>query len=452
MHLIGNGKDFPGQVFVLLFALRNVKRHIRRSFLTFFLVLFSSFLITALRFMAYGMHQEMLKNAVSLSSGFLQIAAHGWLENRSIERSLDAPPGFLSSLKVPGVQAVSPRITGYALAAHGQESAIISVFAANHAQEEKITNIHAYPIKGAFLQALPGDRGKTREGYTIFNVVIGRTLANNLEAKLGSEISLVTGQFDGSVGAVLGRVVGILKIHDLEIAGARAYISLAGGRELFGLHTRADGLERYTNIALGVSDYLAAKRVHDVLIKKFPPPVLKPNETPQDSTNYAPVMHLWKDLIPGLVQLLEFDDIQNNASWAFLIMVMAIGILITVQMSIQERNREFAVMMAIGAEHYYIIRLILTETLLIFLPGIILGGLIGTGVGYYMQENPIALPSEVTDAYASMGMQALSISAIVNFEQLWIALASLFFPSIFLTLLATRRIFKINPAEAIVTY
>ncbi len=452
---------------MLLFSFRNVFRNKRRTFITFFSVVFGTLLITFVRFMAYGIHQESLMSAVELSPGFMQLAAYGWLENKPVERALDITPGLLESLKVDGVSDISLRIEAHALAGHENNSEFVSVFAADPEIEKRLTTLHKKPIKGKYLFETGSDSvpvtlpGGSR--IKKFNVIMGEVLANNLDVKQGDEISLVTSQFDGSVGAILGNVVGIYKTYDVELDSMRIYMPLSAGEKLFGLgpvdgEYLAEGnyegkkLMRYTNIALGVDNYLKAEEVYANLHKKFPGPQIDDGLLPEDSFHYDPVLHFWPELIPGLYEILEFDDYQNEFSWAFIIIVIAFGVMNTVQMSIHERTREFGVLMAIGTKPHQLIYSVLIEMIIILLPGLILGSLGGIALGNYFHENPIPLSTEFHESYASMGFDMPHIKPIVNLTQLWIGVSLLFFPSIILTVLAARRVFKIEPVKAIAEY
>lgn len=438
---------------MLRLAFRNVLRHKRRTIITFFLVLLSALLITTLRFFAYGIHEEMLGTAIRVTSGYIQIAANGWLENRPIERALDVTPQMMETIQATeGVRVISPRIEGAALIGHANNSAFVSVVAADPEKEKEITSLHRYPIRGKFLYELKENHIRKNHAAYLYNVNVGETLANNLELEIGSEISLVSSQFDGSVGAILCRVVGIYKTQHKEIDQGRIYIPLEGGQDLFGLGVDENGPRRFTSLVIGVKDVLAAGDVYESLREKFPTPVLPPDVNPEDSDNYLPVVHFWPELIPGLAEIMEFDDIQNNFSWSFLILIMAFGVLNTVQMSIQERTREFGILMAIGTRQINLLVLILLEMLIILIPGLLLGSLGAIAVGSYLHANPIELSAKLSEAYTAFGIPMPRMLAIVNFRDYWIGVISLFAPSLILSSLAARRIYKINPVEVIASY
>ena len=431
---------------ILRFCFRNVLRSRRRSGITFALVVFCSFLITAFRFLAYGMHQEALWNAVGLTKGFVQVAAYGWLQNPTIERALSVDQSLLRSLRLRGVRAVSPRLEAMALAAHGDDSAFVSVFAADSALEEAITTFHAVPVEGMHLRESSALGGRTERGYPIYRATLGRTLADNLQCAPGCTITLVTNQFDGSVGAITVVVVGIFRSMDGIIDATRINIPVEAGRELLGVPVQENGSFMATSLAIGIEDYLLAGEVYRELRVRFPPPEGDRKDAGH-SREFGPVAHFWPELIPGLVQMMALDDVQNNVSWAFLILIMAFGVLGSAQMSIQERTRELGVLLALGMRRGLLAWTTLLETGLILVPGMCAGALLGSGAASYLYTHPLTLSGEMAAAYAAMGLQAPRIIAIVDVRELWVGLLSLFLPAAASVLLAARRLYTLEPAR-----
>ena len=439
---------------MFLLAVRNIFRNKRRSSITLASVIFAAFLVLAMRFLANGTHQEMISNAVSLNSGFLQIAAFGWLESKSIERALDVDQSLLASLKEAGVETISFRIEGGGLVSHKSESSFVLMMAADHDLEKKITNLHSYSIDGEFLHETKFKVKKNWQGVNVYPANIGHVLAKRLDVKRGDEITLVTNQFDGTVGAILAQVVGIYKTLNIELDSSKVLLPLSAGESLFGLGqvSGQPQIKRYTSLALGIPDKLDVPQVYEKLSRKYFRPVLALEETPENSDNYSPVAHSWEELIPGIVQMLEFDSIQNEATFLFLILIMSFGILNMVQMSIQQRTKELGVMIALGTKQGSLVMMVFWEVLLVLISGLILGASMGVGLGIYLHHNPIIFPPDVAEAYSDLGVAMIRIRTIVSFKELGIGLAMLVLPSLLFTLVASRRIYKINPTEILSVY
>ncbi len=439
---------------MLHFSFRNIFRNKRRSAITLISVIVATFLVISMRFLVYGSHQEALRNAVSLTSGFIQIAAFGWLENKPLERALDIDEKLIRSLKIEGVDIISPRIEGFALASFKSQSSFISIRAIDPIAEKRITTLHTYPVEGEFLHEIDTKPLKKDEGVSVHKVILGRTLANDLNVQLKDEISLVATQFGGSVGAILAQVVGIYKTLDPFMDGNTIYLPIESGEDLFDLGELKEniGTKRYTSLLLGIEDHLKAGEVYEELSSLYPKPELPPGENAEDSDIYSAIVHFWPDLIPGLVELLEFDKATNEASFFFLVLLMAFGILNTVQMSIQERLREFGILIALGTKRNQLLKMIFMEVIFILTPGLIIGSIMGIALGSYFYYYPYQFSGEIAEASSSMGMPVMHMKTIVNFDELWTGILTLFLPSMLFTYLAGRRIYKIDPVKVIASY
>ena len=430
---------------MLKLAFRNLFRSRRRTITTLVTVTLSAMLVCVLRFMGYGMHQHMVWSIAGISSGYVQVAANGWLEKRDPGRALDVSPELLKSLKIPGVTHVTPRIQGYALASHKKDSRFISVVAVQAETEQKIVTLHERIVRGRFLQSA-GAPGEIQH-----EAILGVTLAERLGATTGSELALVSSQFDGSVGAILVRVVGIYKTQAAELDGGHIFVNLESGRTLFAPDSPEQGIIRYTSLLLGVTNIRDARKVYGALSEIYPPPVMPEGVAREESENYKPVVHDWEALNPALVQITVLDQIGNEIFIGILILVMAFGVLSNVQASIQERAREIGIMSALGTRNRTLVLTLFYESLLTLLPGLFLGSLIGAGIAYYFQINPIIITGEYGQAFTDFGFEP-KITAVVDPGELWVGILSLLLPSLLFTLIATRRILKLDPARIISSF
>ena len=383
----------------------------------------------------------MIWHVVELNTGFVQIAANGWLENPSLERALDVDPGLLDSLKTTeGVTAVAPRILGHALISHEENSRFVSVLSVDAANETKITGIHKRMIEGSYLDA----ESNAAQG------IIGYRLAMHLGIKPGDTAYLVASQFDGSMGATGIEITGIFKAVDVELDMSRIIINLNTGKELFAPDDPENNIARYTSIALGAENYRKAETLYETLSERYPLPALAEGEDRENSANYSPVALNWDDLNPGVVQMVLFDEIQNDLFYSFLVIIIAFGVLNNVQMSIHERTRELGILLAVGTKSSELHKMVIYETLILLIPSLAIGNLFGIAICYYWYLNPIVLGGGMGEMYMEMGYEPI-LRPILDYFELWISILSIFIPSILFALLASRKIFKLNPVQIIGT-
>ena len=85
----------------------------------------------------------------------------------------------------------------------------------------------------------------------------------------------------------------------------------------------------------------------------------------------------WKALAPDMVNIVEIADVAGTFVLVLVFIAAAAGVANTMLMATFERTREFGMLLALGATPGRVIRLVVTESLVLGL----LGALIGSGIG-----------------------------------------------------------------------
>jgi ABC-type lipoprotein release transport system permease subunit len=89
------------------------------------------------------------------------------------------------------------------------------------------------------------------------------------------------------------------------------------------------------------------------------------------------VIHDWDALIPGLKQSIQADFVSAWFMYGVLVVLVAFGVLNTQLMSVLERTKEFGIVMSLGVTPGRLGRLVLLETTLMGLVGMIAGMVLG---------------------------------------------------------------------------
>ncbi len=428
---------------MFLLALRNILRSRRRTVVSGFLVLSGTFLLASFRFLANGLQQDMVSRAIHLDSGYAEVTAFGWKEKPGLERALEVTPQLLDSLRVPGVTALSPRIRSGALLNTGDHTRFVSVLAADPEAEKNITTIHTLFTAGGPPADRPGLRG----------AAIGQGMARSLGLKVGSRFFLVTSQMDGSVGALELAVSGVYHARQSHLDTGRVQITLDAGQELFG--TRLEGPSEskprrfYSSVALGIPDHVEARAVMQRLRSRLPSPKLEAGLRPEESQDFSPVALSYDDLNPDVREMVELGHLKMDIYLVFFVISISFGILNAIQMSIQERLREFGILLAIGTRPVALLRLIAYETALLVVPGVLVGMAGAVALSAYLHAHPVDLSGTTMGRmYETFGMVA-RFRPLLDFSEQWRIALGLILPALAAGLLAGRRLFRLNPTEVI---
>ena len=155
----------------------------------------------------------------------------------------------------------------------------------------------------------------------------------------------------------------------------------------------------------------------------------------------------WKTLNPGLMESITMDLSMGIIMYAILIIVVAFSIMNTFLMVIFERTHEFGVLMALGTTPGRLIRVVLSESMLIAALGIMIGSVFGVLLTSYFQAYGIDLSgqSDLLSQYGISGLiyprlSFLSVSA-GPLAVMLITFMAAFFPAI--------RLGRLKPVSAI---
>lgn len=405
----------------LLFKLgwRNVWRNKRRLLLTLAAIAFATFATLGMRGIQLGTYEINISNVVHLFSGYLQIQHEGYQKNPSLK--LNFIPDSLLALKtgsVPGIRGFAPRVYGDGLISFRENSFGTAVFGIDPAKEKEVTKLLDRLNEGRFFSS-----------DTTNEAVLGYKLLENLKAKIGDEVVILTQGYDGSMGNLKFRIIGSVKVGSPQMDAMTAFIGLRKSQELLALNNRIHAIV----INIGSIDDL--QNVKEELTKKL------------DNNKLAVLT--WEELMPDFKQSIELDNISGMLYLLMLLVIVAFGVLNTVLMSVMERFNEFGISLSIGMPQMKLVYLVFIETLFITLMGLALGNIIGWGINYYFLLNPIQVGgSELGKLYEEYGFLPLIQSTLdpmifinTSLTILAISFAVCFYPA--------YKVFRLEPLKGI---
>jgi len=397
---------------------RNVWRNSRRSFLTFLTIVAGVTLIIFMRSLQNGGYSQMIEDSIAPLTGHIQIHEKGFWKNMTLEYAFQSDYELLGKIRgIDSVKEVSPRIYAGALMICGNSSAGAEILAIEPGAEKRITTMHQY--------ILPG--GRYLEEGDSRSVILGSNLASNIGAETGDTVSIVSQGFDGSIAAENLTVRGIFRSPNVSYNRTLALIPFEQGREIF---TMEDYVSSYV-IRTDDTDYV--------------PVVLQ--EIKKITGEELEVMP-WDELMPEVLQFIAMDRASSHIFVFILYMIVAFGILNTIQMSVFERIRELGIMLSIGTTPGRVFSMVITESFFIAVIGIAAGLVTGAALSYYFTIYPIDF-SEYRAEMELYGMSTLVYYAKMKASDFFITSGFVLVLSMVFTFFPARRAAKLDPVRAI---
>lgn len=248
--------------------------------------------------------------------------------------------------KDPNVLGVSPFLGSQAIFKMGVAQVSGRVSGVDIVKENILFDVEKNNVEGSIvkLQTIPN------------GIILGQGLAELLGAHMGDNLNVIS-----PLGVTLEmKVVGINRSGLTEVDKSRAYINLRNAQKLL----RVDGAY-ITDINIKLKDINKAEQLARWYEKKF---------------GYRAL-----DWVEANANIFGIFKIQNMITYlviASILIVSGFGIFNILMMIIYEKMPDIAILKAVGYKDKDIVRIFLTESLLI---GIV-GGLLGLGLGFLMQK------------------------------------------------------------------
>jgi ABC-type lipoprotein release transport system permease subunit len=115
----------------------------------------------------------------------------------------------------------------------------------------------------------------------------------------------------------------------------------------------------------------------------------------------------WKEMMPEVENHIRSDAMSLFIWMGILYLIIGFGIFSTLLMMVAERRYELGMLVAIGMRKRRVAGMLLMETLLITLMGILTGILLSIPVVWYMQEHPLRFGGEGGKAFAKWGFEPI---------------------------------------------
>jgi ABC-type lipoprotein release transport system permease subunit len=365
---------------ILKLAWRNLWRNKRRTLITAASVFFAVWFALIMRGFQLGSYDLMVYNIVHAYSGYFQLHATGYWDDQVLNNGFVFTPELRRSIaEEKQITVAAPRLESFSLASYGLQTKGVMVTGIDPQAEDALTSLKKKLVKGSFLT--PSDSG----------ALVSQRLAGYLKIGIGDTLVIIGQGFHGTSAAGVFPVRGIVRFPSPDLDSRVVYLALPAAQALF----TAEGMT--TSVAFGVdegSDYAGVAAG----LKK----ILDPGQ--------YEVM-TWEEMMPDVVQQIKADSASGMIMLGILYMIVGFGIFGTMLMMLNERVREFGMMIAIGMKKWKLTLIVITETLLLGLLGIFAGVAGAIPLNWYFHVHPIPLTGEMAQGTINMGFEPLMPTA-----------------------------------------
>ena len=397
-------------------AWRNIWRNKRRSLITITSIMMAVFLSNFMISVNEGVFGNMLDSMTRSYLGHIQIHAKGFWDDQSLDNSMELNTDMATAITATKhVQAVTPRLQSFGLASYGTQTRATQVVGVDPESEKQLMDIETRISEGRTIAA--NDQG----------VLLGYELASLLKMHVGDTMVIIGQGYHGVSAAGKYEVVGLIKMMSPVLNKSLVVMPLALAQYLFSCENRVTG---YT---LVVDDTDAPEKATADIF-------------PIVDTTALEVM-TWPELLPEMVQMKTTKVAGSFIYVGILYIIAAFGIFSTVLMMMAERSFEFGVMLSVGMSRGRLMVMMVAETFLITILGILTGTAVSYPLMYYMQVNPIPLTGVAAEAYENIGFEPLIMTSTAPNIFIENGLI-LFFMSCVIALYPIYVIWRMNPVNA----
>ena len=402
---------------VLRLAWRNLWRQRRRTWLTIGAMVFSNTLLVFMISLQFGMYGLMIDNTLQVFTGHMQVQAPGYKDDQKMRQTVpDIGPLAANLREKFETDTIAARGWAFGLASSDERSYGVGIFGVEPEFEPQVSSLPGLIKEGRYL----------RENDAM-EVVIGSVLARNLRVAIGDELTLLGSGRDGSFAAAVVSTVGIFESGVVDIDRNFAEMPLKAFQDIFYM----DGA--------GHQVVISAATLDDA-------DLLRPKISAALPAGSNLVVHDWDALQPGLKQAIQADMSSAFFMYGILVILVAFSVLNTQLMSVLERTHEFGIVMSLGLRPGRLGRLVMLETALMGVIGLVLGAIVGSIFTTWFTVNGLSIPG-MEEMAANFNLPARIYPQVTP----WTAVAGPLIVFIF-TLLAAAypalRLHRLHPVEA----
>ena len=349
--------------FILQLAAKNLMRYKRRTAITAVAIAFGLMMYVFVDSLLLGAELESMRNLRWYETASLRVHDSAYWEDRyflPLDASIESPQPILDLLKAEGIAATARTSFAADMILYqddfGEDGNMsVQVTAINPATDFDVYRFENTLIEGRFLQSGEMD-----------GIVLGSWFAEDIGAKVGYWVTLVTRGKGGFYEAFDMQVVGIINCPNPNVNRSLVMMDIQAAD----LYLAMDGSVSSIDIVLEEKSNL------NEVVQSLQP---KLQAIDADLSLYT-----WEDLARDYLAILEAKQGGTGMILFLVFIIAAVGVSNTMLMAMYERMRELGMMRALGMRDRDILLAFLFEAGGIGLLGSVVGILLGCLANLYL--------------------------------------------------------------------
>jgi len=402
----------------LQLAWRNIWRNPRRTFVILTAIVIGIWSMILICALMRGMTDQMIKNSISVLTGHIQIHHTDYLSDPVIENSIKDTQmvrALLDDVLPPGSKWAS-RIRVGAVAANARHSTGVILVGIDPEREAEVSFIGNSITQGRFL--------KSDDTYEI---LAGRALVDKFDTRLGHKLVLMSQDTKGELASMAFKIVGIFRSEMESTEKQFVFIT-------------KDAACKLTQLKTGVSEFSV------LLPEKMKDQAESMAKEIRNGLSEKYSVETWQELLPMLTTYMKLID-----GWIYVwnlvvFIAMGFGVVNTLLMAVFERMREFGLLKALGMKSLWIVRDVLTESLMLLIAGMMIGNLLAWISVASLAKTGINL-SALAEGAEYFGMPRMLYPAITA-RDIFVANLTVVVLGLLISLYPARKAARFTPVKA----
>lgn len=399
-------------------AWRNIYRNKKRSLITITSVFAALLLIILMRALQFGFYDKLIETVVESYAGYVEIHADGFWDNQSLDNSMRVDQQLLDDIQsVEGVENIVQRLQTFSLISVGEKTKGGVINGINLSEEQKITDWNKKMVSGSF-------------DLSDNEIIIAKGIAEFFDISENDTLILYGQGYRGMMAAGKYPVKGVIDLKNPDLNKIGLFMTMETVRN----YVSSDEIS--THIIIGKEKYYdEGKIVEDLGL------IL--------SDDYE--VMTWKETLPEIEQTITADSAGGLIMAFILYVIVVFGMFGTVLMMTEERKYEFGVLISVGMSRIRLFGIILVETIILSMVGVVLAVMVTYPISIYYNINPIDMALLMGDG-ANQMIEEMGFSPMIPMSISWdIPLSHslvIFIFSLLISIYPAIKISKLNPVKS----